>query len=43
MVHEEIRATNRVFEEEVVGHRDFGASSGYTRARPASCRPVRPP
>src|SRR3712207_376188 len=25
MAHEEIRATNRVFEEEVAGRRDFGA------------------
>ena len=32
MVSEEIRATNRVFEEEVVGRRDFGALERvYTR------------
>lgn len=32
MEHDEIRATNRVFEEEVVGRRDFGALERvYTR------------
>lgn len=32
MAHEEIRATNRVFEEEVIGGRDFGALERvYTR------------
>ena len=32
MAHEEIRATNRVFEEEVVGRRDFAALERvYTR------------
>ncbi len=25
MAHEDIQATNRVFEEEVIGRRDFGA------------------
>src|SRR3712207_1955118 len=32
MAHEEIRATNRVFEEEVIGRRDFNALERvYTR------------
>jgi ketosteroid isomerase-like protein len=33
MAHEDIQATNRVFEEEVIGRRDFGALERvYTRS-----------
>jgi hypothetical protein len=43
MSQEAIRETNRVFEEEVVGRRNFGALEGSTRATPASCRRTRRP